>query len=220
MKNEKRILLPIFTVICIVCLLCVFLVWKWYGLELARLEALSSPRTDIEATRTVGATLTELYGEEVKDAIENFEIRWYGVASLDATEDLSDVATGLYLEEYGRPDQLIRQQDPTSVWQVVTSAQVKWVRVVEYTSERFKAVAATDWVYDRMTPQKEVIHSDMETQHCGVYVFVRKDGMWKLEGLFNTTRLTQESLMYQWENVPAWLKEIIGELPSGGLCRQ
>jgi len=192
----------------------------WYSAEIARLETLSPTRVDVEATRATELLLTDLYGEEIRNVIEDFEIQWYGVSSLDETTDLSKIATGPYLDVYGITDQLIMQMDPNSVWPIVTSARVRWIQVAEYSPERFKAIATVDWVYDRMTPQKEIVHSDMETQHCRVYVFVREHDRWKLAGLFNTTRLTRDSLMYQWNHAPEWLKAIIGDLPNEGFCKQ
>jgi len=100
---------------------------------------------------------------------------------------------------------------------VITSAKVKNVRVLEYSSEHFKAVASVARTVDKIRPDGTVLESSLPAGHCGIYVFVREDGVWKLAGLFSTDP-PLDDVVRDWHDSPDWLKEIIGELPEGELC--
>jgi len=175
-----------------------------------------SPGASATATAAAEAFLTQTYGAEVTSAIEGFESRWF---SLDAHVDpavQSKIATGLYLEYFGYARAGAALYDEP-FWLVTTSAEVKKVRVVEYSPERFKAVASVVRMYNKTTTEGEIIELARSDTVCAVYVFVREDQTWKLAGLFLTGG-TSEEVAREWSRAPGWLKEIIGDLPGGELC--
>jgi len=107
----------------------------------------------LQATAEAEAFLTETYGMEVSNVIENFE------------SQLRGGGTG------GRP-----------LW-YTTLASVKSARVLEYSTERFKAVADVMREMAEETAGGEFIAGSEESiRTCGVYVFVREDDTWKLVG--------------------------------------
>ncbi len=160
--------------------------------------------------------MTQTSGAKVSSVIENFEMRW---SSLEANLNpaiQSEVATGPYLEHFGyaRDGEAIYDEP---FWLVIMSAEVRKVRVVEYSPERFKAVASVARTYNKTTTEGEIIDSGLSYPVCAVYVFVREDQTWKLAGLFLTGG-TSEEVAREWDRAPGWLKETIGGLPDGELC--
>lgn len=162
-----------------------------------------------QVARDQEAQLTELHGVEVEDVMVNYQSQWLSLeAHLDPSLQ-SELATGPYLDAYGyaREGQALYDEP---YWLVTTSVSVQSVRVLEYDSERFKAVACVTRHVDKLTTGgEELIEHLLPYESCCVYVFVREDDLWKLAGLFNMGDKRD------WDYyAPSWLKEIIGEWPG------
>lgn len=181
-------------------------------LEGNRRAALESLRV----TATAEAALTATYGSEVSSIIENFELRWYSLEAYVEPSIQSEIATGPYLDHWGYihlGD--IVYNEPS--WSVITFADVKRIRVLEYSPERLKAVASVSRVFNDITSEGEIIQSSRPSGLCGVYVFTYENNVWKLAGFFLTDGPPQD-VERDWRDAPDWLKDIIGELPDGDLC--
>jgi len=129
---------------------------------------------------------------------------------------MAEVATGPYLE-HSLNKELGGANYDEPFWLVITLAEVRKLRVVEYSPERFKAVAAVERRFDRTTTKGEIIESAVPGAICAVYVFVREDQSWKLVGFFVTSGTSRE-IARDWDLSSQWLKDIIGGLPDGELC--
>jgi hypothetical protein len=170
----------------------------------------------LQATATAEMALTATYGSEVSNVIENFELQWYSFeAHVDPTIQ-SELATGAYLDYWGYARKGEAIYDEPS-WSIITFADVNYIRVLEYSSKRFKAVASVSRVFNDITPEGKVIQSLRPGGHCGIYVFTYEDDVWKLVGFFLTEGPPQD-VERDWRNAPDWLKDPIGDLPEGDLC--
>ena len=130
--------------------------------------------------------LTATYGTEVQATIENFKLRWL---SLDSRKDPSvqaELATGPFLDYWGnaRTGKAIYDEP---FWLITTSAVVKYLRVLEYSPERFKAIARVSTLYDSITPEGKLIESKLPYEVCSVYVFIREGNAWKMATAFGMT---------------------------------
>jgi len=166
-----------------------------------------------QATVTAEALSTEMHEAEVRSAIENFELRWY---SLEAHKNPS-IQSQLVAEPHlnlGWGEEVYDEP----FWLVITSAKVEEIQVLEYSLERFKAVAFVARTFDKTTTEGTIIESLLPSGRCGVYVFVHEDSSWKLAGLFVLMGTPQE-IERDWNYAPDWLKETIGELPDWRICR-
>lgn len=170
-------------------------------------------KASLQATATSEAErfLTETYGREVQATIENFESGWLSLETHKNPGIESELATGPYLDYFGlaRKGQAI-YDEPS--WLITKSATVTRVRVLEYSPERFKAVAHVIAMIDEITPKGEFKQSLPPNRSCGLYVFAREDGKWKLAAYFNATDLRYVDR--DWREAPDWLRQIIGDLPS------
>jgi hypothetical protein len=170
----------------------------------------------LQVTVTAETSLTETHGVEVCDVIENFELQWGSLEAHRNPSVQSELAIGPFLHYWGyaRMGEAIYDEP---FWLVTTSATVKNVRVIEYSSERFRAVASVARRVDKTTTEGVIIESSLPRGHCEIYVFVRANNTWKLAGSFLTDGPPQD-VERDWRDAPDWLKDIIGELPEGDLC--
>lgn len=167
----------------------------------------------IETTVTAKASLTEIHRTEVSNAIENFEMEWYGLEAHRDPSIQSKLATGPYLN-LGWDEEIYDEP----FWLVITSAEVERVQIVEYSKEHFKAVALVARTVDKTATDGVIIEPSLPAGRCGVYVFVRESSVWKLAGLF-VLMGTPHEIERDWNYAPDWLKETIGELPDWRICR-
>jgi hypothetical protein len=79
--------------------------------------------------------------------------------------------------------------------------------------ERFKAGACVKKDLKRVQPDGTFVEDVSLGHHCGIYVFERFEGSWKLAGYFSTS-LPYSSIKRDWSQLPEWLKEILGDLPE------
>jgi hypothetical protein len=170
----------------------------------------------LQVTATAEALLTETHKTEISRTIENLEIQWHSLEAHTNPGIQAEVATGPFLKCYGnaRFGEAIYDEP---FWLVATSAKVKNVRVLEYSSERFKAIASVARQVNKMTPDGVILESSLPAGRCGIYVFLREDDVWKLSGFF-LTNPPLDDVVRDWHNAPDWLREIIGGLPEGELC--
>ena len=175
-----------------------------------------------KATAETETMLTQTYGEQVSKIVEDFEVRSHSLEFIKGTGVDAEITTGYFYQVYGGGPPTLADGsswlEEGSIWQVVTSAQVRHIRVIEYTPERIKAVAAVGRVYDNRTIEGDIVEASLADYQCGVYVFVNEDNLWKLAGFFLTTPLSAGSVYNQWQYVDQEMKDVIGELPGGDLC--
>lgn len=155
-----------------------------------------------QATLDTEMWLTQTYGEQVSEIIEEFELKRH---SLDYIQGENNI--------YGTPI-----AEPGSVWMIVTTASVKGIRVLEYTPERIKAIATVDRTYDERTIEGDMVNASLSDYKCGIYVFVNEDSTWKLAGFFLTTPPRAGTVYNDWYYLDEEKKEFIGGLPDGDLC--
>jgi hypothetical protein len=169
---------------------------------------LSSP---LEITAEAERSLTTKYGVEVGSAIENFEIKWSALESIRNPSIQAEVATGRFLDYFGnaRHGDAVYQEP---FWLITRSATVTRVRVLEYTAERFRAIACVTGSIDK-TDTKGVTQESLPPYKIrGVYVFVKENNRWKLAAFFDTT--DPKRSLRDWDYAPDWLKQAIGDLPD------
>ncbi len=165
-------------------------------------------------TATAEAILTDKHGTEVRRVIEDFEMRWHSLEAHIDPAIQAEVATEPFLTWFGNA-KYGRAIYNEPFWLVIKSAEVKNLRVLEYNPERFKALASVARTVDKIRPDGMVLESSLPAGHCGIYVFVHEDGVWKLSAYFGTDP-PMDDVIRDWRYFP-W-KEIIGELPEGELC--
>jgi hypothetical protein len=171
------------------------------------------------ATAIAEHNLTERYGAEVSAAITHFELGWHSQETITDTKAMAEFATYPFLDMFGEQRRRVVIAYPTISWPVVKTAEVQWLRVLEYTPQRFKAVAAVSRVVDKVTLDNTVTETDVaDPLSCGIYVFVREDDVWKLSDSFATSNATPDDLERDWYFADSVTKDIIGELPDGPLC--
>lgn len=165
----------------------------------------------LQVTLQAEQALTDSHGVEVGKAIENFESVWSSLNAHKDTSIQSGVATGVFLDYHGFARRgNAHYEEP--FWLVTKSVALENVRVVEYSLERFKAVACVTIEHDRVTIEGIVVESLPPYEKCGVYVFVYENDTWLLAGIFDTTM--PDYVARDWNYAQDWLKEIIGDLPS------
>ncbi len=171
-----------------------------------------APNLDaIQATYEAETTLTGKYGAEVRGAIENFEKKWFSREEQLDPGIQSEIATGNFLRTFGHTEDKAKPfGEPFGL--VTQSAVVVGVRVLDYSLERFKAIASVIKQTDEVTPEGEFKKARPYRKFCGVYVFLREDNLWKLAAFFDITDL--DHLDRDWSLAPPDLKETIGDLPS------
>jgi hypothetical protein len=123
----------------------------------------------LQVTATAEALLTETYRTEISSTIENFEIQWHSLEAHTNPGVQAEVATGPFLRCHGnaRYGEAIYDEP---FWLPITSAKVKNVRVIEYSSERFRAVASVAKRVNKMTPDGVILEASRPAGHCGIYV--------------------------------------------------
>lgn len=163
------------------------------------------------ATAEAVVLLDEAHGSEVKNTIENLESKWFAFAAYKDPSVQANLATSRYLRDSGsavRPADLLGE----SSWLVTKSASVMTVRVLEFTVNRFKALARVQRAVDSVSPQGEVLESLPLQYYCSVYVFVWEDEKWKIAAYFNATQTRY--VERDWRDASDWLRQIIGDLPE------
>jgi hypothetical protein len=166
----------------------------------------------IQATRNAERQLTDIYGPEVEVAIYNFEVARHSLGARKDPGIRAEVATGPYLEFWNRvSDDEGTGEEP--MWLVAAHTSITKVLVYEYSPERFKAGACLRKDLKKVRPDGTFVEDVSLGDHCGIYVFERVEGSWKLAGYFFTS-LPYSSIKRDWSQLPEWLQEILGDLPE------
>ncbi len=163
------------------------------------------------ATREASQRLFAIHGQEVGDAIENFEVGWHSLDVRREPETLSNIATGRYLEQ--RLETVQDSFPEQDEWQVVESAVIKRLYIYEFDLARFKAGACLEEKRIDVNSGGEFLRSVSHGESCGVFVFVSENGTWKMAGFFYTN-LPYSSIHRDWHQLPSWLKDIMGDIPD------
>lgn len=169
---------------------------------------------ETKATEDVAATLTATHGAEIREVVEQYATDWLSLAAPKNPTTQSRLATGEYLWSWGYARMGAKVYDEP-FWLITKSATVTNLRVLEYSPERFKAIASVEELTDKITPQEEFIESLPKHEYCRLYLFVREDDAWKVADLFDMTR--QSDIDRDWENNVAWEKEVLGQPIMGDL---
>lgn len=176
------------------------------------------------ATATMEAALTEMHYAEVSQVIKNYRLRWQSLEVHKEPELLREFMTAPFLtNSYLEQMLYIREQLKNDTITTVTAITITHLRILEYTPQRFKAVATVEKTMELIAmPEEVVVESNIQRPYpdCGIYVFVRESAdVWKLSGyLYLESTLPGYILREDYEQVADELKQVIGELPTGELC--
>lgn len=161
--------------------------------------------TTAEAERT----LTEIHRKESADTIEQFQSV---IGSFAANKDpniLAKFATGPYLQTLLDATELLRGE---SSWIVTSRAEVRGIRVLEYSPNRFKAIGCGFIYIDRVTSEGQLIRSLPVQEFRNVFVFVNENGTWKATATLSI--IDRSNFDRDWQYVPDWMKDELGDVPS------
>lgn len=211
----------LFGAVALLALLLASCIWGfiWLRRRGAEMRPIALTRIAVsQATATTESELTRTYEDQVSEIIEDFQIKRHSLDFINGMSICSEITTGYYRQVYGYGYGAFPAEED-SVWMVVESAEAERVRVIEYTPDRFKAVARVNRIYDLQRPDGTVVEADLEDYVCGVYVFLYEEERWKLAGFFMTTDTRSAgSARNDWLYVNDELKSTIGALPDGDLC--
>jgi hypothetical protein len=171
-------------------------------------------RAAILATKAAETSLTSAHGTEARSAIENYEAEWMSLEAHKNPTTQSRLATGGYLWYWGYARMGEKVYDEP-FWLITKSATVTNLRVLEYSPDRFKAIASVKGSTDKITPKGEFIESLPKPEYCLLYLFIREDGAWKVADLFDIT--SRSEIERDWANNVAWEKEVLGQPILGDL---
>ena len=205
-KHNILRLLLILVVSTLILLLIVVVATGYFVIRQGQIES-AHATTTAEAVKS----LNETYGSETQVAIENFESQWLTLKTYKEPSFESELATGPYLDYFGfaRQGQSIYDEP---FWLITKSAFVRNMRVLEFSPDRFKALAYVVKAVDKISPQGKFLESLPLQYACSVYVFAWEDEKWKMAAYFNATQT--QYVERDWRDAPDWLKQIIGDLPE------
>lgn len=167
--------------------------------------------TSLKMTAEAERSLTTKYGGEVGSAVENFEVKWSALESIRNPSIQAEVTTGPHLDYFGNArlgDAVYKEP----FWLITRSVTVTSVRVLEYTTERFRAIACITKSLDETNTEGVVQKSLSPYKFRGIYVFVKENNRWKLAAFFDTT--DPKKTLRDWDFAPDWLKQVVGNLPD------
>jgi hypothetical protein len=150
-------------------------------------------------------TLTEQHGVEVAQIIETTRARF---GSLEAREDpsvLSEILTGPYLDVFTPFS--TEESSRTDASTIVSSVDIYGIRVYEYSSEEFKAIACGTFYADEVTSAGDLIEHRPPSDFRILYLFVRDDGIWKI-----ALEVGLDSAYDDWVYAAEWERELVGDL--------
>lgn len=154
--------------------------------------------------------LTLAHRAEVANVIRNFESVWKSLDAYKNPEVQYKVATYDFVQEHGlawEGSHFGREK-----WYVTREAKIGEIRVLEYSAERFKAIACIKRIIVTMSPDKLVSEAESTLSTRILYVFVREDSEWKIATLYDV--YLDEWAYRDWSYATEEQKTYIGELPE------
>lgn len=154
-----------------------------------------------------GEQTTEPHSQETELAIVNYLLNWTSIEARNNADLRSELATGQWLAV--RNDELSRiAPDETIV--KITNAVIHELQVLEYSQTTLKATACISQDSQLLSSKGEKLEDFSSEYYCSIFVFWKEEKTWKLAGTYS---LAEDARRY-WKNAPAWLHEVIGELPE------
>jgi len=196
----KRVIISLFVILLLLL-----------GIGYIAISSIQIKRDSLENTRAIEEILRESHEKTAVSAIYRFETTWMSLDAYRNPEVQARVATGPFLEQM-RFKQEVGSFNTLEYWQVTKAVTITSVSVYEFTPTKFRTGACVNRNMDRVTPQGVFLESVTHQGVCIIYVFIWEQNNWMLAGAFNTTM--RDTAARDWHQLPDWLKEIIGELPS------
>lgn len=167
--------------------------------------------TPAMATASLSMTLTARHGEEVKFAIERYETNWLSFEAHLNPGLQTRYATGYHLEYWGfaRIGSGILNEP---FWLVTRSAMVSRLRLLEYSEDRFKAIALAASTVDKLTLDGGLIETLPPQKTCRLYVFLNEDNVWKAVAVFDAT--DTRNVDRDWDAAAEAIHRHIVDLPA------
>ncbi len=161
------------------------------------------------ATLETETALTNAYGIEVSQVIERFERTWHSFTAYQNPAMQREVATDRMIA-YAGVARMLEIDDQK--WIITRAATVGKVQVLEYDSNRFKAIACVNLNWGTVNKEGVALEPDLNMFSRRVYVFVREQAQWKDADFIDITDPDAAALAWR-ENAEEWEKELMGEPP-------
>jgi hypothetical protein len=171
--------------------------------------ATSGPGTTSSAEQAE-KDLTALHGREVSTVIEQFELSWNSLTAVRDPRSEADIVTDTYLANFMASYPRNLTAEP--LLYITKSISVSGVRVLEFTSQRFEALACVTTNGEKVSQDGVVVTALPPSEFHSVYVFVFQDSHWKLANALGYFR--QDDALRDWQNEPEWSKDLIGNFPN------
>jgi hypothetical protein len=211
-KDTKKMLYSRKFFLLIICLVI--------GAAVVTIHVWNQHRTDnmiaLQLTYQVEDMLIEVHQEEVISVVENIQSQLVSLESIQNPDILSEFVVTPYLEHLSHSIPEKGRICSSSECTIFNSVNISKVRILEYSPERFKAIGCGTAYMEVVTPGGEFIRSLDPREFRTLYVFVSVDNTWKLAGSFNIT--DQKDAYRNWDYAPAWLKQVVGDLPHSFDC--
>ena len=188
-----------------------------FGLFLAAVVVLylnpdvSATESAITSTPTMQppGELSQLYGNEVSQIIEDFEIDGHTVKMYQSEAYHAEIYTGPYLEYING---YYLSFNETTPWPIVSEASVTRIIVAEYSAEKIRALACVTEQKLDLDSKSKLIGQEPVSYINGAYVFLKEDGRWKLASYLDMSDTDTARLEYSMMDDE--LKEITGSFSS------
>jgi len=153
--------------------------------------------------------LTVKYGDEVSVIIKNFEIAGHTVKMYRDPAYHAWVYTGPYLDYI---DGYYLSFDESTLWPIVSQAAVTKIKVVEYSSEKIRALACVTEEKLDLNSKGKLIAQEPVSVVNGADVFLNVEGVWKLANFFDMSK--PESAKLEYGMMDDELRQITGDYHS------
>ena len=161
-----------------------------------------------QAARATESALTISHGIEARLAIQVFIDRNWSFAAFRNPDLLTEVATGQNLNEL----QALRREWSSGTIDVISSASINKIQVIDYTVTQFKAFSCEILNFDTLTIDGTYVSAIKPLTFFRIYVFNRENGVWKVAAWADFT--DADHIRRDWEYAPQWEKNLIGDLPD------
>ena len=169
----------------------------------------ATPTPTLTAATPTPDALSAKYGSEVSAIIEDFEIAGHTVKMYRDPAYHAEVYTGPYLDYI---DGYYLSFDESTLWPIVSQATVTKIKVVEYSSEKIRALACVTEEKLDLDFKGKLIAQEPVSVVNGAYVFLKVDGVWKLANFFDMSK--PESAKLEYGMMDDALRQITGDYYS------